>query len=157
MQDKGLTKNLQTISSRYVCLSYSARCFTSVLTRGKFAAIMVNLTYVGLLLGWKGMLRKFSFVATCFYSLEKWLSLLEIVTNSALFHSRDPMYTLRRWSSVFDINNHKFWLSTFVNRNAIHRCIKKVSHLKGSETSEANNSRVTRARLLWLQICKRWI
>ena len=32
---------------------------------------MVNLTYVVLLVGWQGMLRKFSFAVTCFYSLEK--------------------------------------------------------------------------------------
>ena len=115
---------------------------------------MVNLIYVGPLLGWQEMLRKFSFAVTCFYSLEKWRSLLEIEINSALFHSRDPMYTLRRWSSVFDINNHKFRLSTFVNRNVIHRCNRKLSHLKGSKTSEANKSRVTRARLLRLQIWK---
>ena len=98
----------------------------------------------------KEMLRKFSFPVTCFYSLEKKWSLLEIETYSALLHSRDPMYTLRRWSSVFDINDHKFRLSTFVNRNAIHRCNRKSIHLKGSETSEANKSRVTRARLqIW--------
>ena len=34
-----------------VCLSFSARCFTSVLTRAKSVAIMVNLIYVGPLLG----------------------------------------------------------------------------------------------------------
>ena len=62
VRDKGLIKNLQTISLG-VCLSYSARCFTSVLTQGDSAAIMVNLTYVGL---------RFSFSVTCFYSLEKW-------------------------------------------------------------------------------------
>ena len=37
---------------------------------------MVNLSYVGLLVGRQGMLKKLSFVVTCFYSLEKRLSLL---------------------------------------------------------------------------------
>ena len=40
-----------------MCLSYSTRCFTSVLTRGKSAAIMVNLIYVGLLVGRQRMLK----------------------------------------------------------------------------------------------------
>ena len=74
VRDKGLTKNLQKLSSG-VCLSYSARCFTSVLTRGKSAAIMVNLTYVRRPVGRQGMPEKFSFAVTCFYSLEKWRSL----------------------------------------------------------------------------------
>ena len=71
------------------------------------------------------------------------------------------MYTLRRWplekvpeSSVFDINNQKFRMSTFVNRNTIHRCNRKFSYLKGSETSEANKSYVTRARCLGCKIEK---
>ena len=50
---------------------YSAHSFSPVLCRGKSAAVMVNLTYVVLLVGWQGMLRKFSFAVTCFYSLEK--------------------------------------------------------------------------------------
>ena len=36
---------------------------------------MVNLTYVGLLVGGQGMLQKYIFTVTCFYSLEKWRSL----------------------------------------------------------------------------------
>ena len=40
-----------------MCLSYSTRCFTSVLTRGKSAANMVNLIYVGLLVGRQRMLK----------------------------------------------------------------------------------------------------
>ena len=52
--------NFQTISLD-LCLPHFARCFTSVLTRGRSAAIMVNLTYVVLLGGRRGMLKKFSF------------------------------------------------------------------------------------------------
>ena len=36
---------------------YSAHSFSPVLCRGKSAAVMVNLTYVVLLVGWQGMLR----------------------------------------------------------------------------------------------------
>ena len=45
MRDKNVIKNLRRIFPG-VCLSYSARCFTSVLTWDKSLGIMVNLTYV---------------------------------------------------------------------------------------------------------------
>ena len=45
-----------------------------VSTRGKSAAIMVNLTNVGLLVFRRRMLKKFSFAVTCFHSLESSLN-----------------------------------------------------------------------------------
>ena len=115
--------------------------------------------YSACLLWW--LMSHVTFAKTLLVSIWFFDKFKERESHSALFHGKDAMYNLRRWppekvleSNVLDINNHKFWLSTFVNRNAIHCCNRKFSHLKGSETSEANNSRVTRARLLRLQIWK---